>query len=79
MTNRVSTVEVIKPPITTVASGRCTSLPVPVENNKGINPNAVVSAEIRVLVVKYYRPMKRLYFAHRIKSVCVSGRINFND
>ena len=35
-----------RPPTTTVARGRCTSLPVPWENNKGMSPSAVVAAVI---------------------------------
>jgi hypothetical protein len=37
-------VEVTNPPITTVASGRCTSEPVPDESINGTSPSAVVIA-----------------------------------
>ena len=45
-TSSVRIVEVTSPPITTAASGRCTSLPVPVASSSGISPRAVVTAVI---------------------------------
>jgi len=48
ITNRVNSVEVTKPPTTTVANGFCTSDPVPEDNNNGINPNAVVIAVMNI-------------------------------
>ena len=39
-TKSTKAVEVIKPPITTVASGRCTSAPVPVGTAIGMKPTA---------------------------------------
>jgi len=44
MTRRVRAVEVTRPPTTTVARGRWTSLPAPVEKRRGKSPNAVVAA-----------------------------------
>ena len=46
-TRRVSVVEVIKPPITTVANGRCTSAPELLEIAMGMNPNAPQDAVIK--------------------------------
>src|SRR5206468_7480303 len=46
-TKRVSSVDVTKPPMTTVASGRCTSAPAPVETAIGMNPTLATSAVIR--------------------------------
>jgi hypothetical protein len=45
-TSNVKTVEVTKPPTTTVARGLCTSLPIPVENKSGIIPSAAARAVI---------------------------------
>ena len=45
MTNKVKIVDVTSPPTTTVAKGRCTSLPTPVANSSGINPSAVVNGK----------------------------------
>ena len=47
ITSRVKSVEVINPPITTVASGRCTSAPTVVAIAMGINPSEATSAVIR--------------------------------
>ena len=46
MTSRVSAVEVINPPITTVASGRCTSAPMLVAMAIGRNPTLATKAVI---------------------------------
>lgn len=46
-TSKVKIVEEIMPPITTVASGRCTSEPVPVASAMGINPKEATSAVIK--------------------------------
>ena len=46
MINRVSNVEVINPPTTTVASGFCISEPVPVANSIGIKLNIAMDAVI---------------------------------
>ena len=43
-TRRVNTVEVMRPPITTVASGRCTSAPELVDNAIGRNPRLATDA-----------------------------------
>ena len=43
-TNKVSKVEVNKPPITTVAKGRCTSAPADCENAIGKKPKAAAAA-----------------------------------
>ena len=43
-TNKVKKVEVNKPPITTVAKGRCTSAPADCENAIGKKPNAAAAA-----------------------------------
>ena len=45
-TNSVRKVAVINPPITTVASGRCTSAPAPLLNAIGKNPNEATAAVI---------------------------------
>lgn len=45
-TNRVSRVLDATPPTTTVASGRCTSEPTPVESSIGIKPSAAIAAVI---------------------------------
>src|SRR5690606_33178259 len=45
-TTRVSKVEVTRPPMTTMASGRCTSDPGPSENRKGIRPSIATVAVI---------------------------------
>jgi hypothetical protein len=42
-------VEDTRPPMTTTASGRCTSLPVPVASNKGNRPRRVGHEEGQVL------------------------------
>jgi hypothetical protein len=42
----VSSVQVIRPPITTMASGRCTSEPGPVANRNGIRPSIATVAVI---------------------------------
>ncbi len=47
MTIRVSSVDDTSPPITTIASGLCTSEPVPEVMTSGSNPKAVVIAVIR--------------------------------
>ncbi len=44
MTSNVKMVDVTNPPTTTVANGRCTSLPIPVEKSKGIIPKAAARA-----------------------------------
>ena len=44
----VSSVDEMMPPITTVASGRCTSAPVPVLSAIGRKPSAATSATIRI-------------------------------
>jgi hypothetical protein len=46
-TSSVSNVDVTKPPMTTVASGRCTSAPAPVEIAIGMNPTLATSAGIQ--------------------------------
>ncbi len=46
-TSSVSAVEVIRPPITTVASGRCTSAPVPVASAIGMKPRLATRAVIK--------------------------------
>ena len=43
----VSSVDVTSPPMTTVASGRCTSAPVPCESATGMKPRLATSAVIR--------------------------------
>jgi hypothetical protein len=55
-TRSVNIVEVKRPPTTTVASGFCTSLPVPVAINKGINPKAVVAAVIKTGRIRNLAP-----------------------
>lgn len=47
-TINVSNVEDINPPMTTVASGLCTSAPEPVDKAMGINPNDATSAVINI-------------------------------
>lgn len=44
--SKVSKVDDTIPPITTVASGRCTSAPVPVANAIGIKPSDATQAVI---------------------------------
>ena len=43
-TSSVNNVDEIIPPVTTVASGRCTSAPVPTLNAMGTNPRLATSA-----------------------------------
>ncbi len=47
-TNKVNIVAVIKPPITTIAGGFCTSAPVPVAIAIGTKPNDGTMAVIRM-------------------------------
>jgi hypothetical protein len=51
-TTIVSAVDVTRPPIITVASGRCTSAPALVENAMGRNPRLATSAVISTGVVR---------------------------
>ena len=46
------------PPMTTVASGRCTSLPMPVLNAIGTNPKAVTSAVINTGLSRVNAPCR---------------------
>ena len=55
-TNSVSTVAVIKPPMTTVASGLCTSAPVPVPIAIGTNPSEATRAVIRTGLTRSMAP-----------------------
>ena len=55
---RVKRVEVINPPITTVAKGRCTSAPAEAETAIGKNPSTSVSAVKRIGLILLLVPRR---------------------
>ena len=55
-TTNVKSVDEITPPTTTVASGRCTSAPMPVFNAIGINPKLATKAVIKTGLNRWLAP-----------------------
>ena len=56
--NSVRIVEVTSPPITTIASGREVSDPMPVEVAAGISPMAAINAVINTGLIRVITPLR---------------------
>ena len=54
--NKVRTVALINPPITTIAKGFCVSEPMPVETAAGIKPIAAINAVITTGLILEFTP-----------------------